>query len=81
MGRKEVSMAPAVLTSDTDIWLNVSKRALRATGYLSLRAVKASVSGRVVILQGRVPTYYMKQLAQAAAMDVADVRERTTTWR
>jgi osmotically-inducible protein OsmY len=50
-------------------------RALRATGYPPLRAAEVSVCGRLVILRGRVPSYYMKQLAQAAAMDVPGVRE------
>jgi osmotically-inducible protein OsmY len=51
------------------------ERALRATGYPPLRAVEVSVCGQLVILQGRVPSYYMKQLAQAVAMGVAGVRE------
>jgi osmotically-inducible protein OsmY len=51
------------------------ERALRATGYPPLRVVEVSVSGPLTILQGRVPSYYMKQLAQAAAMGVPGVRE------
>jgi osmotically-inducible protein OsmY len=51
------------------------ERALGATGYPPLRAVGASVCGRLVILQGRVPSYYLKQLAQATAMNVPGVRE------
>jgi osmotically-inducible protein OsmY len=51
------------------------ERALRATGYPPLRAVNVSACGRLVILQGRVPSYYLKQLAQAAAMDVAGAGE------
>ena len=46
------------------------ERALRATGYGSLRAVVVSVSARVVILLGRVPSYYLKQIAQATALTV-----------
>jgi len=44
--------------------------ALRATGYACLRAVDVSVSARVVILLGQVPSYYLKQLAQATALGV-----------
>jgi osmotically-inducible protein OsmY len=51
------------------------ERALRATGYSPLRAVEVSVRGQLVILRGRVPSYYMKQLAQAVAMGVAGTRE------
>jgi osmotically-inducible protein OsmY len=44
------------------------ERALRATGYLSLRNLQIVQHGSAVILQGRVPTYHLKQLAQAIAM-------------
>jgi len=44
--------------------------ALRATGYGSLRGVTVSVSARVVILLGQVPSYYLKQLAQATVLAV-----------
>jgi osmotically-inducible protein OsmY len=51
------------------------ERALRATGYSPVHAVEVSVRGRLVILRGRVPSYYMKQLAQAAVLDVPGVRD------
>jgi osmotically-inducible protein OsmY len=50
-------------------------RALRTTGYPSLRAVRVLVRGQLVSLHGRVPSYHMKQLAQAVAMEVAGGRE------
>jgi len=46
------------------------ERALCATGYESLRAIGVSVRARVVILRGRVPNYYMKQIAQETALVV-----------
>jgi osmotically-inducible protein OsmY len=46
------------------------ERALRATGYGALRAVEVSVKTRVVILLGQVPSYYLKQIAQATAQAV-----------
>ena len=46
------------------------ERALRATGYGAMRAVRVSVNARVVLLGGRVPSYYLKQLAQATALTV-----------
>jgi len=51
------------------------ERALRATGYAPLRAVEVSACGRLIILRGRVPSYYMKQLARAAALEVPGVRD------
>ena len=49
------------------------ERALRETGHLPLRAIQVSTYGRHVILQGRVPTYYLKQIAQTAALSVSGV--------
>ena len=46
------------------------ERALRATGYGSLRGVEVTARERMVILKGRVPSYYLKQVAQAAALAV-----------
>jgi osmotically-inducible protein OsmY len=46
------------------------ERALRATGHPCLRAIEVTVCGRLVVLRGRVPSYYVKQLAQAAALTV-----------
>lgn len=46
------------------------ERALRASGYGALRTVRVSVNARVVILVGRVPSYYMKQVAQVKALAV-----------
>src|SRR2546427_1510986 len=36
------------------------ERSLRATGHMPLRVVQVSVCGRVVILQGQVPSYQPK---------------------
>jgi osmotically-inducible protein OsmY len=49
------------------------ERALRATGYMPLRNLRVLRQGRLVILQGQVATYHMKQLAQATAQSVAGV--------
>lgn len=51
------------------------ERVLRASGHGSLRAVEVAVCGRVVILSGRVPTYYSKQLAQATALTVPGAQQ------
>jgi osmotically-inducible protein OsmY len=46
------------------------QRALRATGYAPLRGIEVTVHVRLVILAGRVPSYYLKQKAQATAQAV-----------
>ena len=50
------------------------ERALRATGYGPLRGVEVTVHARYVILGGRVPSYYLKQVAQTTALAVPGVR-------
>jgi osmotically-inducible protein OsmY len=51
------------------------ERALRALGFSPLRAIEVAVCGQVVILRGRVPSYYVKQIAQATALAVPGVRQ------
>ncbi|WP_437201065.1 BON domain-containing protein [Planctomicrobium sp. SH664] len=59
---------------DADIVLRARiKRSLLATGRQPLSGLQVSTSAGVVTLQGTVPSYYMKQLAQQAAMDVPGV--------
>jgi osmotically-inducible protein OsmY len=48
-------------------------RAMQETGYLHFRDIRISVSGRVVTLKGRVPSYFLKQVAQNAALGVLGV--------
>ena len=49
-------------------------RALCATGHLSLRDIDITVEGETVYLSGRVPSYYLKQVAQMTAAGVSGVR-------
>jgi len=49
--------------------------ALRATGYPALRNLGIVVRDGVVSLCGRVPSYHMVQMAIAAAICIAGVRE------
>ena len=51
------------------------ERALRATGHMPLRAVQVTACGRVAILTGRVPSDYLKQAAQTAALGVLGVEK------
>jgi osmotically-inducible protein OsmY len=47
------------------------ERALYGTGYPALRAVEVEIGRRIVALSGYVPSYHLKQLAQATAQRVA----------
>jgi osmotically-inducible protein OsmY len=49
------------------------ERALCATGYGAMRGVRVAALGRLVTLAGRVPSYHLKQVAQAAALAVTGV--------
>jgi len=49
------------------------EQALRAAGYSGLRGVEIVVKSGVVLLTGRVPSYHMKQIAQATAMRMPGV--------
>ena len=51
------------------------ERALHGSGYVSLRNLDVSANRSIVRLRGRVSTYHLKQLAQAAALSVPGVRE------
>lgn len=47
---------------------------LRGSGYLALRDVRCHACDDVVTLQGRLPSYFLKQLAQEIAAGVEGVR-------
>lgn len=46
---------------------------LKASGYAALRSVAIEHHEGVVVLRGRVPTFYLKQVAQAVASKVPGV--------
>jgi osmotically-inducible protein OsmY len=46
---------------------------LRRSGYLALRDIACAVREGVACLQGRLPTYYLKQVAQAIVAEVDGV--------
>jgi len=58
---------PKVESKDTELVRNI-EWALAASGYMQLRAVEVKVHEALVTLKGRVPTYYLKQMAQSVAM-------------
>jgi osmotically-inducible protein OsmY len=49
------------------------ERALHASAYAALRGVRITVHARAVILAGRVPSYYLKQVAQTLALAVPGI--------
>jgi hypothetical protein len=51
------------------------KHALRDAGYSDLDAVDVSIDGELVVLRGRVPSYYLKQIAQAVVIAVPGVAQ------
>jgi osmotically-inducible protein OsmY len=70
------AVAPPLTQSLEDLRLAERvDRALRATGHGPLRSVEVTVHERLVILGGRVPSYYLKPLAQAAALAVPGIHQ------
>ena len=49
------------------------RHALHSTGYQQIRNLKAHCDNGVVTLQGCVPTYYLKQVAQTTVLAVPGV--------
>ncbi len=58
----------------SDIELEARSR-LSRSGYFALRDVSCCVSSHSVQLNGRVPTYYLKQLAQAIVAELTGSRQ------
>jgi osmotically-inducible protein OsmY len=53
----------------------IAQTVLRRSAYFELRNVSCDYSGGVLTLRGRVPTYHLKQLAQASVAEVPGVIE------
>ena len=49
------------------------QQALHLTGYGELRRVQVGCDGDAVTITGRVPTYYLKQLAQNVALEIPGI--------
>jgi osmotically-inducible protein OsmY len=50
-----------------------ARTALQKTGHGWLQRVEVVTEDAVIVLRGRVPSYYLKQIAQATVMAVAGV--------
>lgn len=71
--KNDVHQASASLLSRGVEDLRLAERieqALHATGYGALRAIDVSVRARIVYLIGQVPSFYLKQIAQATALAI-----------
>jgi osmotically-inducible protein OsmY len=53
----------------------MAQTALRRSSYFELHGVSCDFSGGILTLRGRVPSYHLKQLAQATVADVPGVVE------
>jgi len=73
-GMEATAIHVAEILEDLRVTERVERR-LRTTGHMPLRLVQVFVCGRVVFLQGRVPSYNLKQAAQAAALGVLGIEE------
>lgn len=54
--------------------LDQVKVALSKSGYEQLRTLKTYCHHGKIVLQGRIPTYYLKQVAQELVRSVAEVK-------
>jgi osmotically-inducible protein OsmY len=63
--------AASLRAADID---RAAQEMLRASGYGALSAVSCTVHDDVVCLEGVLPSYYLKQVAQEIAFGVAGVR-------
>lgn len=50
--------------------IEVARARLQASSYYALRTVSCTVQERVLVLNGCVSTFYLKQLAQSLVMDL-----------
>lgn len=64
-----------VLIPDSDHQLIARiRRVLNSSGYAALSQIRIVVERRHVYLEGRVPTYFLKQIAQTLVLSLEDVR-------
>ncbi|AGA26841.1 BON domain-containing protein [Singulisphaera acidiphila] len=68
---REILALPGV-SLGAGLSLEVERR-LRGSGYLALRGVSYEVCAGIVRLRGCLPTYYLKQVAQAIVSEIDDV--------
>ena len=52
-----------------------AKARLRQSSYQAIRSVSCEFDGRILTLSGRVPSYYLKQIAQTVAGRIEEVEQ------
>jgi osmotically-inducible protein OsmY len=67
-------LAPRRLQPHDRLIRDKVNRALEESGYAPLRRIHCEVSDGVVELTGRVPSFYVKQLAQTAVLRLDQIR-------
>gem|GEM_PF-2482073 len=71
----QVDLAATSVSRTDERLTEIIGEALRNTGYLSLRKLEVNVTQGLVVLRGRIPSYYMIQVTQAIVRAVPGVRE------
>ncbi len=78
-GYEDASRAgPALLEfrpESESVLAETAERRLRNSTYLALRNVTCLAQGEVVVLRGCLPTYYLKQMAQALVAQIDGVAQ------
>lgn len=72
VSQEMLSVQPAPTELETRIGDAIAV-AFRYSGYVQLRDLSVRVDGHEVILHGRVPSYYLKQIAHHVALAVPGV--------
>jgi len=68
-GRPDISLAEAIVI------VELAERRLRRSTYSALGAIRCEYRDGSLILQGQLPSNYLKQAAQECVSDVVGVRE------
>jgi osmotically-inducible protein OsmY len=68
-----ISVESGMASESTHVIAGRVAGSLHASGHSALRKVKVSATARTITLQGNVPSYYLKQLAQTVAKRVDGV--------
>ena len=69
---RELAAVPVMLPRGS-LGLEAERR-LWGSGYLALRDVSCEVHAEIARLRGRLPSYYLKQMAQAIVAEIEGVR-------
>jgi hypothetical protein len=71
--KDRIASTPSITIDENDFIRLAVERQLQSSGYFPLLQVRCSVQDGVVVLNGRVPSYYMKQQAQTVVLNLGFV--------